>query len=372
MKFKIAKKIIYNGLVTVARAISANSPLPALSGIKFDCKKDHLILTGSNSDISIQTKIYPNKNYILEIIETGQVVIETKYILEIVRKIDADVIILEIVDGSLTKISGDTAEFKINGVRASDYPNIDFNKPEINFSIDAYSFKNVINQTTFATSDRDNRPLLNGVNFIASEGKLECVGTDSFRLAKKTININNNDSFNIIIPAKSLNEVEKIIDRDEPIEVAISEKKIQFYFENTLIQTRLIDGKFPDVSRLIPNEFLAKLVIEGQDMLNAIDRASFIKNDGVSVIKLSLSTDEVIMSSKSQEVGSSVEKLVYQEYIGDPLTISFSGRYVFDAIRYLNSQKIIIEFSSENKPFIIKMVDDESIVQLIVPVKTFN
>ncbi len=372
MKFKISKKVIYNSLSIVARAISANTPLPALSGIKIDCQENKIILIGSNSDISIQTVINPDKNYVLEIVEEGKIVIEAKYIIEIVRKIDSDTIEFEIIDGCLTKISGESAEFRINGIKDTDYPNIDFSKPIQEFKLDAYLLKTVINQTTFATSDKDTRPILTGVNFVANNGSLECIGTDSFRLAKKTIKINFEDNFNITIPAKSLNEVEKIIDRDGNISVAVSDKKIQFYFKDTLIQTRLIDGKFPDTSRLIPEISAAKLVVDAQDMLNAIDRASFIKNEGVSIIKLSLASNEVVISSKSLEVGSSVEKLIYEEYIGNPMSISFSGRYVFDAIKYLNTQKIIIEFNNEIKPFVVKASDDDSIIQLIVPVKTFN
>lgn len=373
MNFKISKKTIYNGLVTVSRAISANTPLPALSGIKIECTRNKLTLTGSNADISIQTAITrDDEDFIYEVTEEGAIVIEAKYIIEIVRKIDCDVIDFSLVDGSLTKISGDSAEFKINGINASDYPNIDFNKPLQNFKIDADLMRAVISQTTFAASDKETRPILTGVNFSAADGKLECIATDSFRLAKKTITINAPYNFNITIPAKSLNEVEKIIDRDGAVEIAVSEKKIQFFFADTLIQTRLIDGKFPDTSRLIPEEFASSLLVDARDMLNAIDRASFIKNDGIPIVKLALDEKEVVVSSKSQEVGSSVEKLIYEKYNGEPLTISFCGKYVYDAIRFLDTQQISIDFTTDMKPFIIRNNEDQSIIQLILPVRTYN
>ena len=127
MNFKISKRVFYSALNTVSRAISSNSPLPALSGIKIEVNQDSIVLTGSDSDISIQTTLKGSDEEINLIVkETGSIVIEAKYILEIVRKIDADEIELEIVDGSLTKISGMSAEFRINGMRALDYPAIDF------------------------------------------------------------------------------------------------------------------------------------------------------------------------------------------------------------------------------------------------------
>ena len=373
MNFKISKKVIYTGLVTVSRAISANSPLPALSGIKIECFKNKLILTGSNTDISIQTSIEKNDDeFTFDVIEEGSVVIEAKYIIEIVRKIDSNVIDFAIIDGSLTKISGEPAEFKINGIKAMDYPNIDFNKPAQNFKINADIMRAIISQTTFAASDKEARPILTGVNFVAADGVLECVATDSFRLAKKIINLNVDHNFNITIPAKSLDEVEKIIDRDGDVEIAVSDKKIQFYFGTTLVQTRLIDGKYPDTARLIPEEFSSTLIVDARDMLNAIDRASFIKNDGIPVVKLALTGDEAVVSSKSQEVGSSVEKLLYEKYEGEPLTISFSGKYVYDAIRFLDTPQISIEFTSDMKPFVIKSREDDATIQLILPVRTYN
>ena len=154
--------------------------------------------------------------------------------------------------------------------------------------------------------------------------------------------------------------------------IAISDKKAQFWIDNTVIQTRLIDGLYPETSRLIPTEFMYELTLDARDILNAIDRASFIKSEGVSIIKLSASGKEILISSKSQEVGSSLEKLNAIHYKGNPLEISFSGRYVFDAVRVLNGTVVKIEFSGEMKPFIIRNAEDDSVLQLILPVRTYS
>ncbi len=373
MYFKISKKEFYNALSAVSRAISSNSPIPSLSGIKIEVFNNEIYLTGSSSDISIKKRISnTEEETILNVIEEGSIVIEAKYILEIVRKIDAVEIEVEIIDGSLTRISGQSAEFKINGMKASEYPALDFSKPERTFTINADVLLKVINQTSFATSDKETRPVLTGVNFKAVDNRLECVATDSYRLAKKVIDVNGIDDFNITIPAKSLAEIAKSIERESDIEIAVSDKKIQVYIENTTVQSRLIEGVYPETSKLIPNVFDHELVIDSRDMLNAIDRASFIKNDGISIVKLSASSNEIIISSKSQEVGSSFEKISAMSYTGDELEISFSGRYVYDAIKVLNCSEIKISFSGHMKPFIVRNVNDDSIVQLILPVRTYS
>lgn len=373
MNFRISKRVFFNGLSVVSRAISSSSPLPWLTGIKIDVKENELCLTGSDSDVSIQKVIRKDSSdSVFEIRETGSIVIEAKYILEIVRKIDADEITVEVVDGSLTKISGHSAEFNINGMKSSEYPSIDFSMPTKQFEIDADVLLKIITQTSFATSDKETRPVLTGVNFKCEGTTLECVATDSFRLAKKTVQIESTNSFNITVPAKSLGEVAKTIERDEKVLICVSDKKAQFWIDNTVIQTRLIDGMYPETGRLIPTEFLYELTIDSRDVLNAIDRASFIKSEGISIVKLSASSNEILISSKSQEVGSSLEKLNPIKYKGNPLEISFSGRYVFDAVRVLNGSIVKIEFSGEMKPFIIRNVDDNSILQLILPVRTYS
>lgn len=373
MDFRISKRYFFNALSVVGRAVSANSPLPALSGIKIDVFKDYLSLTASDSLVSIQKILRTtDSDVVLEINETGSIVLEAKFIIEIVRKIDSDEIHIEVIDGTLTKISGYNAEFNINGQKSIDFPMIDFNKPANRFNLSATNLQKIISQTAFAASDKETRPVLTGVNFKKDGNKIECVATDSYRLAKKVIELNEGENFNITIPTKALSEIAKSLDKDSNILVCISDKKIQFWVDSIVIQSRLIDGQYPETSRLIPQTFEHTLVVDSRDLLNAIDRASFIKSDGISIIKLSISNSELMISSRSQEVGYSKEKIVPIEYKGKPFEISFSGRYVFDAIRALSGAIVKIEFSGDMKPFVLSTGEDETVLQLVLPVRTYN
>lgn len=371
MYFKISKKTFYNALSTASRAISNYSPLPAFSGIKIEVEADMLKLTGSDSDISILTCIKPDDENQLEIMDMGSIVIEAKYILEIVRKMDSSIIELEVMDGCQTKITAGSSEVKINGMKANEYPPIDFANPRTSFNLNSNVLKDTIAQIVFAASDKETRPVLTGANFKAADGVLECVATDSYRLAKKRVKLNENVDFNITIPAKSLNEVSKLLEDEADVTIYVSDKKVQFVLGDTLIQTRLIDGQYPETNRLIPLSYDYELTIDIHDILTAIDRASFIKNDGVSVIKLSLSENECILSSKSAEVGSSTEVLSTASFNGNDLNISFNGRYVFDAIKSFSGSLVKFSFCGEMKPFIIQSVDDDTILQLVLPVRTY-
>ena len=252
MHFSIDRKYFYDKLSIVSRAISVFSPLPALSGICIDLKDDSMTLTGSDSNISIRTVIVPGELNNLDIEEEGSIIIDSKYLLEIVRKLDCKNIEIEVIDYSLVRISSDNGQFNLNGIRSNEYPDIDFTQPNHHFVLKATDLKSIVSQTAFACSDKDQRPVLTGVNFNSQGNMLYCSGTDSYRLARKTIELGSSQDFNITIPSKSLTEVVRSVSDDDTIDIFADSKKAQFVFDKTIIQTRLIDGTFPDVQRIIP------------------------------------------------------------------------------------------------------------------------
>ena len=374
MKFTIKKQALYKTLSSVGRASSNFSPLPILSGIKFELYNDSLTLTASDSSISIQEVIKSNDENQLIILEEGSVVLDSRYALESVRKLDNDIVSLEIVDGALTRISANHAEYMINGSKADLYPEIDFAKPENSFKIPGDQLAQIIRQTAFVCSTSEDRPIFTGVNFRTDGNQLHAVATDSYRLAKKVIDIEIEESFdfNISVPADNLYEVQKSIQDNKDVLIAVSDKLVQFYVGDSLIQSRLIDGIFPDVNRLIPKEFGFELSIDKNHFIEAIDRSSFLKNEGYWTVKLEASQDKIELSSRSQEIGSSQEVLQPVEYKGGALKISFSGKYMIDALKSLKSNIVDVKFVGDMQAFILTDPNDDSIVQLVLPVRTFD
>ena len=372
MYFKISRNHLLNAISIVSKAVSSNSPLPSLLGIKFDVYNDKLELTGSDSDITIKTVLNKSEDFVYQVYNEGSIVINKNYIVEIIRRIDSDVVDVEIIDGTLIKISGNNAEYNINATKPSEYPLIDLSKPTKEFSVSAIQLKKVISQTYFASSIQETRPALTGINICSNDGTLTCIATDSFRLAKKKITLDSEHDFNITVPCKSMVEISKIVGDDENIVVALSDKKIQFICENTIVQARLIESAYPDTDRIFPSVFECELVIDRKDLISAIDRQSLIKNesDSFSIIKFTVDNNEVVVSSKSQIIGSSMEKLEYVTYEGNEFNIAFSSKYILDALKGLDGKLVNIKFGGEFKPFIITSVDDSSTYQLISPSKS--
>ena len=371
MNFSISKKHFVEALSIASRAISPSSPLASLHSIKLEVMEDMLKITASDSNISILININKSEENKLTIEETGEILFDSKYIVDMIRKIDSETVEVETVDGYLTRISGGSVNFEINGFNTHDYPVINFDYDQPSFTINSDELKLLISQTCFATSDKETKPVLTGLNMRCVGNEMTCVATDSYRMAQKKITIDNNSDFNITVPAKALNEVAKILPSDKDIDVFIFNMKIMFKIEDIFIQALLIEGSYPETTRLIPNNFNYELVVDARDILGSIDRASLIKNDGVSIIKMSLSQDEIIVSSKSNEIGLT-ENITPVSYEGNDLRVSFKVPYVYDAVRALNAFQIKFQFVGEMKPFIIKSVDDDSVLQLVLPIRTYN
>lgn len=370
MNFKIAKKEFLDIINLACRAISSTTPLPSLGGIRISVTENSLILISSDSNISIKTCIDNNDKNTLIINDPGDVVIDAKYLLEIVRKIESDFINFEIIDGTLIKIYGGSTEFKINGMDAKEYPNINFDIKDNNpFKLKVSILNQIIDQTLFACSDKETRPILTGINLKASDRMLYANATDSYRLASKVLDIDSDLNFNITIPAKYINEIYHAISNESEVTIAIDKQKISFIFGNTIIDTRLLDDEFPDTSKLIPSSFTQKLKIEAKKIINAIDRTSFIKSDGKNIVKLSINSNGLEITSQNQ-MGQSYEKIPVLTYEGNPLEISCSGKYLLDAIKAVGAEEIDIEFSGELKPMIIKNDKDKTLTQLISPVRS--
>lgn len=374
MRFIISKNYLVEALTIVSKAVTNKTPIPVLSGIKFELSEEGLTLTGSDTDLSISTFIpkEKNKDKIITIFDEGKCVLQSKYITEIIRKIDNDRIEFELVDDNFIKINDEKTNISLNGINVEEYPFIDFSLNNDVLTMKADFLKNVIQQTIFAASTKETRPILTGLNFKVDGNVLEVVATDTFRLAKKKIVLGDSGYFNVTIPSKSLLEISKIVDSNEDVVVNFFEKKVVFKFRTTTIITRVINGTYPDTDRLIPTNFEYNLETLSSEFLASIDRASLLTSDRNNIVKLQMSEEKVQVSSRSQEIGSVVENITDFTFKGSKLDISFSAAYMSDAIKSIGSEDIEILFNGDMKPFVVKNKKDETLIQLVLPVRTYQ
>ncbi len=378
MKFEIMRDRLLDGLSDVMKAISQKVAIPILTGIKIEVDEKGLTMTGSDSDITICTFIPAEENgeQVIRVIEKGSIVLQAKFFSEIVRKLPTNDVMIEVANGLQTKIQSGKSDFHLIGLDSEDYPVLPNVKDEYRFILPSDLMKSIIRETVFAVSQQETRPILTGVHWEAKEGKLSCVATDSHRLARRVTVPEEMPEvpFSIVIPGKSLQEFNKILpDNAEPIEIVIADQQVLFKTRNVLFYSRLLEGNYPDTSRLIPNEYKTTVNVNGRLLLQAIDRASLLaREERNNIVRFSTDEGKVIeISSNSPEVGK-VEELVEAVGItGEELKISFSAKYMMDALKAIDGQDVSIQFTGAMRPFILKSMDDDSILQLILPVRTY-
>lgn len=376
MKFTVNRAAFIKELNDVSRAITARTTIPVLTGLKLVAEANGLTLTGSDADISIQTTLsIADEAAALSIEKTGAIVLPARFFSDIVKQLPEQQMTVEIIAGFQTMITSGSASFTINGLDANSYPHL----PEItaanSVTISADMLRQIISQTVIAVSNQESRPILTGVHFSLNEKTFLAVATDSHRLAQRTetLSTSNTSVADVIIPGKSLNELAKMLENVEEVELRITENQVLFILGKTLFYSRLLEGNYPDTTRLIPKESDTLITFNATELLAAINRASLLSHESRNnVVKLVIAEDGAKITGNSPDVGRVEEALHVKKQEGNELEISFNPDYMKDALRSFGNIDIEVSFTVPLRPFTLKPVENgDSFIQLITPVRTF-
>ncbi|WP_277674282.1 DNA polymerase III subunit beta [Piscibacillus halophilus] len=380
MKILIEREPLMNSIQNVMKAISSKTTIPILSGIKLEANDQGVKLTGSNSDITIESIIPVEEDGIVNIHEMvpGQIVVQAKFLPEIIRKLPDHQVEINVDSDLNLQIKSGHAEFKLNGQDAEEYPQLPVLQTDNSFDLQIDLLKMLIRQTNFAVSVSETRPILTGVHLKLENDLLELVATDSHRLASRKITMNDSEQLtfnNVVIPGKSLSELNKILDEtQETIQVSVTDNQILFRTKNLYFLSRLLNGNYPETSRLIPNQSKTVVKVDSKELIESIDRASLLAKDNRNnIVKLVTKGQNTLqITSHSPEVGQVEETLETDSIEGEDLKISFNAKYMIDALKAIDSDQVSINFTGAMRPFVIRPEeDDEQILQLITPVRTY-
>lgn len=380
MKFTINRPAFISQLNNVLRAISSKTTIPILTGLKMVVDKERIILTGSNSDITIESVIDANNpDYDLTVEDPGAIVLPARFFSEIVKKLPDKQVTIEVTSGFQADITSGTAKFQINGQDAENFPHLPEVETDKTITLPNDVLQEVIRQTVIAVSKQESRPILAGIHITLHDGLLTAVATDSHRLAQRKValkDVDNGIDFDVIIPGKSMNELSGMIsDVDEDVLVQVTENQILFIFGNTHFYSRLLEGNYPETSQLIPDMADTTVELDAGSFLASIERASLLSHESRNdVVKLTLKPSEnlVRISSDSPDIGTVEEEVATTALDGNDLEISFNPNYMKDALRSFGQTTVKISFTSPLRPFtLVPTEDGENFVHLITPVRTF-
>lgn len=379
MKFTINRPAFINQLNNVLRAISSKTTIPILTGLKMLVTDHSVILTGSDADITIESTLdASDSSYGLSIEEPGAIVLPARFFNEVIKKLPDKQATIEVFNGLQVRITSGTAEFTINGQDANNYPHLPEVESENTVELASDMLREVIDQTRIAVSKQESRPILTGIHVTLNNGILTAVATDSHRLAQRKVELPEtaDRDFDIVLPGASMTELAKMIaDEKDGVKMQITENQALFIFGNTHFYSRLLEGNYPETSRLIPESSDTRLEITASDLLASIERASLLSHESRNnVVKLSVNPENKIatVSGTSADVGNVEEEINADQIVGNPLEISFNPDYMRDALKSFGQTKILISFTTALRPFTLVPTEEKAnFVQLITPVRTY-
>ncbi|MGO3211747.1 MAG: DNA polymerase III subunit beta, partial [Ruoffia tabacinasalis] len=339
MKFTIGRAAFTAQLIDVSRAIPSKATIPILTGIKITATKEGITLIGSDAEISIESFLSVQDDSLgLEIEETGSIVVTARIFNDIVRKLPTTKVTIETNEQFILTATSGEAIFSLNGTDGQSYPRLPEIESDRKINLPTVLFKELISQTIFSASNQESRPVLTGVHLMMNEGHITGVATDSHRLSRRQIPVEfTTDQANfeaITIPKKTLNELERIVQDDQMIEMIVTEQQVIFLIDNLTIYSRLLEGNYPDTDRLLPSSHTTEIVLNADQFLHAIDRASLMSHQGKNnVVQLDITEDNVDLSVQGSSLGSANESISAKSITGEPIKISFNPDYMKDALR---------------------------------------
>lgn len=362
-------KLICDGLdlsdavLKVSKALSVKAANPVLEGIKITAKGDTLTLLATDMELTIEKKIKA------DVLMEGETVVVGKYFVDFAKKLEKEQVELcRLYDGQL-QIKYSDSESELQVFPAENFPKIEKEEDSGFFEISQADFKQVVERTAFACSTDDSRPILKGCLFEIIDGKLTSVALDGFRMAVVKKEVNASGDMKAVIPARTLQEIVRILDKEEGnIKVILQKNTLFVEVENTSLISRLIEGEFVKYNHILPTSFSNTVTANRQALLNSIERASIVaRNDRYNVVKFDVNGDVMTVSAKS-EVGN-VNENVNVNLSGKDITIAFNGKYIAEYLKIVNEDFINLNLNTSIDPCIITAVGNESFLYLVLPVR---
>ncbi len=363
MKLLFQKSDILNGLQIASKAVPTHTTMPILQCILLRAQDHKITLTANDMDMGIETDIEG------QIIEEGIIALDAKFFLDIIRKMPDNQISIETDENYNTFITCEKSKFNIVGKSGDDFtylPEVEKNDEII---ISQFTLKEVIRQTIFSIAENDANKIMGGELFEVNGDRLKIVSLDGHRISIRQTDLRNSyDPIKVIVPGKTLNEINKILsgDADKDVTISFSDKHIIFEFDHTIVVSRLIEGQYFNVDQMISLDYETKVTVQKRNFLDCIDRATLLVKEGDKkpiIIDINNNHMELRINSVNGSMNETVD--IRQE--GADLMIGFNPKFMIDALRAIDDEKIDIYLVSSKTPCIIRD-SDNSYLYLILPV----
>jgi DNA polymerase-3 subunit beta len=372
MKLSCLQENLSRGLSIVGRAVAVRSTLPITQNILLAAEQSRLKLAATNLEIATTCWIGSKTE------QEGTITIPARLLIDFVNSLPNDLIEITLPANSHTiELKSGRFQAHINGIDAEDFPPIPQISDGMTTSIEASALNEAITQVAFAAATEESRPVLTGINTEFDGTELNLAAADGFRLAVHKLSLASpvNEKITVIIPARTLNELNRLLaEQEEPVEVIINQQKTQalFRLKEAEIVSQLIQGSFPNYSQVIPQSYTTRAVVDVSEFLRVTKMSSIFARDASGIVRLvitpgaELAPGKITVSAQAEEIGSNVSE-IDALVDGEEAKIAFNVKYLSDVLSILRQSQVALEVSTPSSPGVIRPMGVDNYVHVIMP-----
>ena len=373
MKFKINKDHFSNGLQQVLNVVATRSTMPILSNVLIEAADGHISLTTTNLDLGIRCRIKA------DVSDTGTITLPVRKLATIVRELPQSDVFVETSEKKQTKITSGGSNFKIMGIGSEEFPPLPTFENRKVFELSQEQIVGMLKSVSYAQSNDENRYILNGVYFNFAEEKLTLVATDGRRLGLTALatEVSEENTGNLILPAKTVAELERLMGKGEKVKIAFNDRQAAFeidiaesgdtgLIDHLYLVSKIVEGNYPNYRQVIPKETEHRVKIERELMLECVHRAALVTSDKSNSVKLKMTKNLLEISGSSTEYGESHESMAIA-YDGPEVQVAFNPQFLMEPLKALTKDEVFFEFKDELSPGLFKTLDN--FICVIMPLR---
>lgn len=366
MKVTVLAENLRKGLGIAVKAVSTRSQLPVLSGVLLKAEKGNLVIMATDLEISFRVTLGA------KVSKEGEMVVPARLFLDLISGLPIGPVEL-VEEKQVLRIESGGVKAEIVGQGADEFPSLPRVK-KLELSLPASSLRKCVDRVTVSAAKDDTRPVLSGVLWSFEEKGVKLIATDGYRLGMdeiKEVSGEVKKKKKLILPARALQELARVVDEEgvKKVEVGFDEdnQQVMFKVEDVEMVSRLIAGNFPAYEQIMPGEYRTRVIVEREELLEAVKRASLFAREGSNIVKFKVEKDGLLVEAESGQTGGSQTKLE-GKVEGEEMTIAFNARYVVDYLGVVSSDEVILELVEELKPGVFK-VEGEEFIQVVMPIR---
>jgi DNA polymerase-3 subunit beta len=365
MKFTIERSHLIKPLQQVSGALGGRPTLPILGNLLLKVEDNVLSMTATDLEVELVSKVTLEGDF-----EAGSITVPSRKFLDICRGLPDDSIITFVLEGDRVQVRSGRSRFSLATLPANDFPNIEDWQSEVEVSLTQSDLRTLIEKTQFSMANQDVRYYLNGMLFEIDGTTLRSVATDGHRMAVSQTQLGADFAQKqIIVPRKGVQELVKLMDAPEqPVVLQIGSSNVRAEVNNFIFTSKLVDGRFPDYRRVMPQSTNKTLEASCDELRQAFSRAAILSNEKFRGVRVNLTGSEMRITANNPEQ-EEAEEMLDVTFEGDAIEIGFNVSYVLDVLNTLRCEKVRVSMSDANASALIENADDDSAMYVVMPIR---